>query len=339
VSARRLINWSPRSTGISRARAARKAFEQRRQALAEHPGSELDLVRDWVRGFLFGSSRREEARSEKSEIRNPKSEIGQSLLTSAATNSEFRYLDEVAAILFLRQQLKRTVVKAATSQAIDGIKGSHGLIQGSKYQFDYLNFQERLQKFERDVVPRFEKFHALKQELIERERAKLRLDEFKPRVLTSFVRNQLIDQIYLPMVGDNLAKQIGAAGAAKRTDLMGLLLVISPPGYGKTTLDGIHRQPAGHHLHQDQRPGARAQCRVARSRGSAERRRARGDHQVESRAGDGRQRDDLRGRHPALQPGVFAEVHFAVRRSAPHRRRLARQSRALTICADARSWW
>jgi hypothetical protein len=146
------------------------------------------------------------------------------------------YLDEVATFLFCGINVKRTVVKAATSQAIEGMKGSHGLIQGSKYQFDYLNFQERLQAFERDVVPRFEKFHSLKQALIERERAKLRLDEFKPKVLTSFVRNQLIDQIYLPMVGDNLAKQIGAAGAAKRTDLMGLLLIISPPGYGKTTL-------------------------------------------------------------------------------------------------------
>jgi glycosyltransferase involved in cell wall biosynthesis len=43
----------------------------------------------------------------------------------------------------------------------------------------------------------------------------LRLEEFKPRVLTSFVRNQLIDEVYLPIIGDNLAKQIGAAGAAK----------------------------------------------------------------------------------------------------------------------------
>jgi hypothetical protein len=207
-------------------KGSEKAFEQRRQALAEHPGSELDLVRDWVRGFLLSGSR--EADSAVAEnVR---------LLTSAATNSEFRYLDEVAAILFCGNDLKRSVVKAATSCLIEGIKGSHGLIQGSKYQFDYLNFQDRLHKFERDVVPRFEKFHALKQQLIERERAKLRLDEFKPKVLTSFVRNQLIDQIYLPMVGDNLAKQIGAAGAAKRTDLMGLLLVISPPGYGKTTL-------------------------------------------------------------------------------------------------------
>ncbi len=57
-----------------------------------------------------------------------------------------------------------------------------------------------------------------------------------PRVLTSFVRNKLIDEVYLPLIGDNLAKQIGAAGDNKRTDLMGLLLLISPPGYGKTTL-------------------------------------------------------------------------------------------------------
>jgi MoxR-like ATPase len=42
--------------------------------------------------------------------------------------------------------------------------------------------------------------------------------------------------VYLPLIGNNLAKQLGAAGAGKRTDTMGLLLLISPPGYGKTTL-------------------------------------------------------------------------------------------------------
>jgi hypothetical protein len=203
-------------------KGSEKAFEQRRQALVEHPGSELDLVRDWVRGFLLTQVDPVALRPNVESQRD--------------STHQFRYLDEVAAFLFCGDKVKRTVVKAATSQAIEGMKGSHGLVQGSKYQFDYLNFHERLQKFERDVVPRFEKFHSLKQALIERERAKLRLDEFKPKVLTSFVRNQLIDQIYLPMVGDNLAKQIGAAGAVKRTDLMGLLLVISPPGYGKTTL-------------------------------------------------------------------------------------------------------
>jgi hypothetical protein len=46
----------------------------------------------------------------------------------------------------------------------------------------------------------------------------------------------LIDEVYLPLIGDNLAKQIGTVGEGKRTDRMGLLLLISPPGYGKTTL-------------------------------------------------------------------------------------------------------
>jgi hypothetical protein len=50
------------------------------------------------------------------------------------------------------------------------------------------------------------------------------------------VRNRLIDEVYLPLIGDNLAKQIGTTGAGSRTDRMGLLLLISPPGYGKTTL-------------------------------------------------------------------------------------------------------
>ena len=181
-------------------------FQQARQALAEHPASELELVRDWVRGFLL----------------------------SRPASSQ--YLDEVAALLFCGDALQRSVVKAGTTHVLEGMKGAHGIFRENKYHFDYVAFTGKLQRFERDVVPRFQQFHQLKTQIIDRERAKLRLDELKPKVLTSFVRNQLIDQVYLPLVGDNLAKQIGAAGAQKRTDLMGLLLLISPPGYGKTTL-------------------------------------------------------------------------------------------------------
>ena len=64
----------------------------------------------------------------------------------------------------------------------------------------------------------------------------MRLAELVPKVLSSFVRNRLISEVYLPLVGANLAKQIGALGAQKRTDRMGLLFLVSPPGYGKTTL-------------------------------------------------------------------------------------------------------
>jgi MoxR-like ATPase len=64
----------------------------------------------------------------------------------------------------------------------------------------------------------------------------MQLEEFTPKVLSSFVRNRLIDQVYLPIFGDNMAKQLGTAGEQTRTDRMGLLLLLSPPGYGKTTL-------------------------------------------------------------------------------------------------------
>ncbi|MCL4176898.1 MAG: DNA repair ATPase [Verrucomicrobia bacterium] len=188
------------------AKGSDTGLRQARGALAAHPVSELELIRDWVRGFLLGRP------------------------------GDGAYAEEMAALLFCGDRLKPSVVAAASAQVLEGMKGQHPRLTNGTYTFDYLDFQERLSRFEREVVPRFEEFHARKAALVERERARLRLEEFEPRVLTSFVRNRLIDEVYLPLIGDNLAKQIGAAGDRKRTDLMGLLLLISPPGYGKTTL-------------------------------------------------------------------------------------------------------
>ncbi|MCH2111075.1 MAG: ATP-binding protein, partial [Polyangiaceae bacterium] len=89
---------------------------------------------------------------------------------------------------------------------------------------------------ERVVLPMYHDFVERKKALTEEYRESMRLDSFQPRVLSSFVRNQLIDEVYLPLIGDNLAKQIGTVGEETRTDRMGMLLLISPPGYGKTTL-------------------------------------------------------------------------------------------------------
>ena len=82
----------------------------------------------------------------------------------------------------------------------------------------------------------FKNYNRIKKKLTEAFKREIRLNEYMPRVLSSFVRNKLIDKVYLSIIGDNLAKQIGASGSTKRTDLMGMLLLISPPGYGKTTL-------------------------------------------------------------------------------------------------------
>jgi hypothetical protein len=197
-------------------------FAGARAALNGHPSSELELVRDWVKGFLL-------------------SQVGSAALRPNAESQrdsahQVTHLEETTAILFCGDALPRTPVHAESRRVLEALRGAHPRIEANRYTFDYLDFTARLRRFESEAVPRFEAYHRLKGQLLDRERKRLRLDEFKPRVLSSFVRNQLTDRVYLPMVGDNLAKQIGAAGAAKRTDLMGLLLLISPPGYGKTTL-------------------------------------------------------------------------------------------------------
>lgn len=119
---------------------------------------------------------------------------------------------------------------------IAGLIGDHPKLQGGELVFQYHDFASRLERHVTEIVPRWEALQRTKHELVLRADKRLKTHDLKARVLTSFVRNQLIDTVYLPRIGDNLAKQIGAAGDSKRTDRMGLLLLISPPGYGKTTL-------------------------------------------------------------------------------------------------------
>lgn len=128
------------------------------------------------------------------------------------------------------------VVQVEGTQEISGFLGEHNLLDQGVYKLNYIDLHHKVQYFKRETLPRYHQFHERKSQLIHEFSEDLRLKEFKPRILSSFVRNQLIDEVYLPMIGDNLAKQMGVVGENKRTDLMGMLLLISPPGYGKTTL-------------------------------------------------------------------------------------------------------
>jgi hypothetical protein len=78
---------------------------------------------------------------------------------------------------------------------------------------------------------RFDAFDTARKRVISSWRGELGVESLRPRVLSGFVRNRLVDDVLLPLIGDSLAKQLGLAGPAQ-----GLLLLISPPGYGKTTL-------------------------------------------------------------------------------------------------------
>ncbi|HHA2675673.1 TPA: AAA family ATPase [Stenotrophomonas maltophilia] len=119
---------------------------------------------------------------------------------------------------------------------VNGLLGEHARIGNGTLVVSLDDFLARLQQHLRHFVPAFHAYQALRQGIIGRERETLRLSEFKARPLSSFVRNKLINDVYLGVIGDNLAKQMGTVGENKRSDLMGLLMMISPPGYGKTTL-------------------------------------------------------------------------------------------------------
>ncbi len=148
------------------------------------------------------------------------------------------FATEAALVATLRGHpiLKLTPADFPLGIRLEGLLGQHPRIDGGTLELTLDDFLARCRHQAEQVAPSYLRYLAKRRELTTRMREELRLDELRPRPLTTFVRNRLISESYLPLIGDNLAKQIGALGAARRTDQMGMLLLISPPGYGKTTL-------------------------------------------------------------------------------------------------------
>ena len=144
------------------------------------------------------------------------------------------WVDDAAAVLAVpapRQRLNVTL-----DAELDGLRSEHPRIVAGRMALNLNDFWRRFLHHQTHVAPAFEALQQLRLELVTREKTRLQFAQFQARPLSTFVRNRLIDEVYLPLVGDNLAKQLGTAGEGGRTDRMGMLLLISPPGYGKTTL-------------------------------------------------------------------------------------------------------
>ena len=154
----------------------------------------------------------------------------------AAGGAEDRFVPEAVAMFLGRDVLKFESSSAPVSTVVEGLLGQHPSIEQGRLRVAVDDFNARYRHHAETFVPGFRDYQALRAKVIAREREAMRLEEFKPKPLTSFVRNRLINDVYLALIGDNLAKQIGTVGEGKRSDLMGLLMLISPPGYGKTTL-------------------------------------------------------------------------------------------------------
>jgi hypothetical protein len=189
-------------------KGAQKTFQGDMNALDQDLAHASEIARVWIEQFL-----------------------AQTTSTESAS-----FADEVLALVLTGEGLKRQTVSAPAGLTVSGLLGQHKRIDKQAIVVRLDEFLQRVSCFECHTMPQFRAYQALRKELLDVERGRLRLDEFKPKTMSSFVRNKLINEVYLPLIGENFSKQIGEAGSAKRTDLMGLLLLISPPGYGKTTL-------------------------------------------------------------------------------------------------------
>lgn len=151
-----------------------------------------------------------------------------------------KFLFETSIILFLSMDKKSNnkiiETESGVTFAIKDMIGEHKLINNRVYNFDYYDLCERVYYHLNNMVNKYYKFIDFKNKTIEDERKKLSIKDFANKPISSFIRNKLITESYFPIFGNNLSKQIGTADKNKRTDNMGLLLLISPPGYGKTTL-------------------------------------------------------------------------------------------------------
>jgi len=172
---------------------------------ASSPAERWELARSWVRAFA-----------------------------QTHDAAALAWVDDAASLIAVPVQRRR--VNTALDATVDGLRSDHARVNQGSMTLNLNDFWRRFNTHRDQVVPGFLALKQLHHSLLSTEKARLGLAQFQAKPLPSFVRNRLIDEVYLPLIGDNLAKQLGATGAATRTDRMGLLLLISPPGYGKTTL-------------------------------------------------------------------------------------------------------
>ena len=179
------------------------------------PSLKYEIARDWLAGFAF---------SHPESLQGTPADLVDALI------------DEAAVHVARGGYELRAVKSVPLSFTVEGLRSSHARIPNAALELHYSEFLDRLERHERTDAAAFRALAERKTKLTAIKRGEMRIEEFKPKVMSAFVRNRLIDEVYLPLIGNNLAKQLGTAGANTRTDRMGLLLLISPPGYGKTTI-------------------------------------------------------------------------------------------------------
>ena len=121
--------------------------------------AKIQLIRQWVNSFLRTSS----------------------------TNYEEVYVDEVVAIILFGDDSVEKVKHISARETIQDLKGDHPTLKEGEFQFNYHEFIAALAAYNEEIVPAYQAFKKAKQEVTESLKEDLKLEELKPRVLTSFV--------------------------------------------------------------------------------------------------------------------------------------------------------
>ncbi len=245
--------WTDRGRAIATAGAGRATLDRLAEELVDTTNSDRRmadyLLSELVRpeGFSFAQSSRaadqiatmRRDKAFKAVLEAARADVVGILPVIAdavqrAMPDERHVVPEIAVALAI-PDLERRTVDVELGFTVAGLNGRHPTIVDGKMTGRIDDLLDQVAQHRATVLPMHQAFAAARRETLEGLRKTLRVDDLEPRVPDGFVRNQLIDQIYLPLIGDNLARQIGTVDdqGGQRS---GLLMLLSPPGYGKTTL-------------------------------------------------------------------------------------------------------
>jgi hypothetical protein len=117
-----------------------RAFAESLEEVQQHPASVFGLLRDWVAAFL-------EQRGKLPD--------------------ETVYADEVATALLQRRVDGRPIISGRVDREISGLVGTHPVIASGVYHLNYNAFQQRLENFDHEIVPRYRQYIDLKKEFVD----------------------------------------------------------------------------------------------------------------------------------------------------------------------------
>lgn len=245
--------WVDRGRAFAAAKAGRATLDAMASELAEALGADgrtaTYLLAELARseGFSFAQSSR--AADQVALMRRDKSfaavldaasgdVVGVMPVIADAVERAMpdeRHLVPEVAVALAIPDLERRTVDTDLSFTVAALNGRHPSIVDGKLSGRIDDLLDQVTQHRATALPMHRAFAAARRETLDGLRKTLRVDDIEPKVPDGFVRNQLIDKIYLPLIGDNLARQIGTVDdqGGQRS---GLLMLLSPPGYGKTTL-------------------------------------------------------------------------------------------------------